>query len=361
MNLYEVIRWGNDSDDAYTGGPNGPDTCFLVRASSPDEAVALVDPVLAELPHERVQTWSHVVFLLGPDAGTKEKPTIRRGPYVQHAFCYGWRRRQWHRNGSDDPWIEMQPQIADVGVPNDRVICQMMHVRRQPKHLSSHAVSLSERTHHDTFNKACNIVSMYPRRDRHDSNISHGFGARAIAQSQERVRTREPGRLVHRAVRRQESRPGRTRRDGEASRLHQGRLRLARQPCRRPSRKRSSNTRSTASNTSPSGARTTRRSSCSRNTTCTRKSGRRSARPTPRRRKNASRWPPSRLLPLVERTAKMKCKLGLYNHGGWGGEPENLVAVCELLRSCTRRTRRHRLQPAPRPRPHRRLRDGADA
>lgn len=38
------------------------------------------------------------------------------------------------------------------------------------------------------------------------------------------------------------------------------------------------------------------------------------------------------MLPLVERTAKMKCKLGLYNHGGWGGEPENLVAVCRRLR-----------------------------
>jgi hypothetical protein len=39
------------------------------------------------------------------------------------------------------------------------------------------------------------------------------------------------------------------------------------------------------------------------------------------------------ILPLVQRTAKMKCKLGLYNHGGWGGEPENLVAVCKLLRT----------------------------
>lgn len=39
------------------------------------------------------------------------------------------------------------------------------------------------------------------------------------------------------------------------------------------------------------------------------------------------------LLPLVERTAKMKCKLGLYNHGGWGGEPDNLVAVCKMLRA----------------------------
>jgi len=39
-----------------------------------------------------------------------------------------------------------------------------------------------------------------------------------------------------------------------------------------------------------------------------------------------------RMLPLVERTRKMGCKLGLYNHGGWGGEPQNLVAVCRYLR-----------------------------
>jgi putative heme-binding domain-containing protein len=28
----------------------------------------------------------------------------------------------------------------------------------------------------------------------------------------------------------------------------------------------------------------------------------------------------------------MKCKLGLYNHGGWGGEPESLVGICKTLR-----------------------------
>ena len=38
------------------------------------------------------------------------------------------------------------------------------------------------------------------------------------------------------------------------------------------------------------------------------------------------------MLPLVERTKKLGCKLGLYNHGGWGGEPANLVAVCQYLR-----------------------------
>ncbi len=39
-----------------------------------------------------------------------------------------------------------------------------------------------------------------------------------------------------------------------------------------------------------------------------------------------------RLLPLVKRTQGLGCKLGLYNHGGWGGEPRNLVAVCSWLR-----------------------------
>jgi len=38
------------------------------------------------------------------------------------------------------------------------------------------------------------------------------------------------------------------------------------------------------------------------------------------------------MLPLVERTKKLGCKLGLYNHGGWAGEPANLVAVCKYLR-----------------------------
>jgi sugar phosphate isomerase/epimerase len=38
------------------------------------------------------------------------------------------------------------------------------------------------------------------------------------------------------------------------------------------------------------------------------------------------------LLPLVERTRKLGCPLGLYNHGGWGGEPENMIAVTKFLR-----------------------------
>ncbi len=40
----------------------------------------------------------------------------------------------------------------------------------------------------------------------------------------------------------------------------------------------------------------------------------------------------SKMEGLAKRTAELGCKLGLYNHGGWGGEPENMVAVCKRLR-----------------------------
>jgi hypothetical protein len=38
------------------------------------------------------------------------------------------------------------------------------------------------------------------------------------------------------------------------------------------------------------------------------------------------------MLPLAEKTKALGLKLGLYNHGGWGGEPANMVAVCQALR-----------------------------
>ncbi|MEM7698330.1 MAG: hypothetical protein AAF236_08005 [Verrucomicrobiota bacterium] len=40
----------------------------------------------------------------------------------------------------------------------------------------------------------------------------------------------------------------------------------------------------------------------------------------------------AKLEPLVIEAAEHGCEFGLYNHGGWGGEPRNLVAVCEALR-----------------------------
>ncbi len=39
-----------------------------------------------------------------------------------------------------------------------------------------------------------------------------------------------------------------------------------------------------------------------------------------------------RLRPLAETLGKAGCRLSIYNHGGWGGEPENMVAVCDAVR-----------------------------
>jgi hypothetical protein len=37
------------------------------------------------------------------------------------------------------------------------------------------------------------------------------------------------------------------------------------------------------------------------------------------------------IVPLATRTREAGLALGLYNHGGWGGLPDNLVAVCKAL------------------------------
>src|SRR5205823_8118176 len=35
--------------------------------------------------------------------------------------------------------------------------------------------------------------------------------------------------------------------------------------------------------------------------------------------------------PVAEEAGKLGCSVGLYNHGGWFGEPENQVAIVERL------------------------------
>jgi len=38
------------------------------------------------------------------------------------------------------------------------------------------------------------------------------------------------------------------------------------------------------------------------------------------------------LMPIVNQTRELGCKLALYNHGGWSGEPDNMIAVVKYLR-----------------------------
>lgn len=39
------------------------------------------------------------------------------------------------------------------------------------------------------------------------------------------------------------------------------------------------------------------------------------------------------LKPLAEKAISLGCNLGIYNHGGWSGEPANMVAICQWLRT----------------------------
>lgn len=110
MNLYEAVRWGNDAADPFEGGPDGPDTCFLVRASSIEEVVALVEPLLMEMSHVRVQPWLHAIGLLGIDTGIDRTPRVLRGPYVQHAIGWGWRTWIRQRHEQNEVWTELPPE-----------------------------------------------------------------------------------------------------------------------------------------------------------------------------------------------------------------------------------------------------------
>ncbi|MFN0075159.1 MAG: LamG-like jellyroll fold domain-containing protein [Prosthecobacter sp.] len=38
------------------------------------------------------------------------------------------------------------------------------------------------------------------------------------------------------------------------------------------------------------------------------------------------------LLPILAQAKKIGSQVGIYNHGGWGGEPENMIAVCDYLK-----------------------------
>jgi hypothetical protein len=41
----------------------------------------------------------------------------------------------------------------------------------------------------------------------------------------------------------------------------------------------------------------------------------------------------ARVRPIAEAAARLGCKVGLYNHGGWFGEPDNQLAILERLAS----------------------------
>lgn len=108
MQIYLVARWGNsESPD----GPDGADTCFLVRATSYQAAAALVDEALASMPvsegnNRQVQSFCHYVVLLGCSEGELSEGIVL-GPWISHAVLnHAELCSRWTRVGNDEDWIE---------------------------------------------------------------------------------------------------------------------------------------------------------------------------------------------------------------------------------------------------------------
>lgn len=57
------------------------------------------------------------------------------------------------------------------------------------------------------------------------------------------------------------------------------------------------------------------------------------ATPTDDERKSRIMAEAAKIRPIAEAAAKIGCSVELYNHGGWNGEPESMVAIAEELRA----------------------------
>jgi len=54
---------------------------------------------------------------------------------------------------------------------------------------------------------------------------------------------------------------------------------------------------------------------------------------SPEDQKNRVAAEVARLKPIAEAASAIGCRVGLYNHGGWFGEPDNQIAIIDLLKA----------------------------
>ena len=104
MQRFEAIRFGNDSDNVFSGGHDGADTCFLVRAGSVEQAAGLADRELARMPDGQVAPWCGMACLPGTGLSTDGDARVLRSPCIQHAYRHGW--RHWYLGAREGPWTE---------------------------------------------------------------------------------------------------------------------------------------------------------------------------------------------------------------------------------------------------------------
>jgi hypothetical protein len=101
MNLYVVIRWGNE---ASPDGPNGTDTTYLVRAPDRESAISLVEQLLREEAATKVVPYANVCIQLGTDSSLIDEATVLLGPIIQNFHNNGY-PILWVRHYDDEAWI----------------------------------------------------------------------------------------------------------------------------------------------------------------------------------------------------------------------------------------------------------------
>lgn len=110
MKLYFTTRWGSPTDP---DGPDGADTNYLIRASTPEEAAQVADVALHTFPVRStpagrpVQTFCHHITELGEDSSTDSSPSIVHGPWVSRAIIDAAGCRSWQRDSQDGAWVSV--------------------------------------------------------------------------------------------------------------------------------------------------------------------------------------------------------------------------------------------------------------
>ena len=99
----------NDPD-----GPDGADTNYLIRATTPEQAAHVADVALYTFPLQStpvgrpVQTFCHYITELGDDSSTEANASIVHGPWVHDAIIHADGCGAWQRDSHDGAWISFE-------------------------------------------------------------------------------------------------------------------------------------------------------------------------------------------------------------------------------------------------------------
>ncbi len=102
-----VSRWGNEVLDELEQGPDGPDTNFLVRALSPENAAKIANEALKHYTNKGLRDYCEQIAMLGTDTSHQQEALIH-GPFISHAFLHNKSSYQrWELSSKHDKvWLK---------------------------------------------------------------------------------------------------------------------------------------------------------------------------------------------------------------------------------------------------------------